>query len=171
MLEALRGASLVLAIVAAGLIAGLFYAFSVSVMPGLARTDDRTLVHTMQQINIAIINPWFFFSFFGAPLLAALAALLHLGGSGRHVLPWIVLGFVFALGTVIITMVFNVPLNNALDAAGRNPDQIADLSAVREQFEADWVRWNIIRTLTSTAALVFLAWAMVQYGRVSAAGT
>lgn len=161
MLDVLRSASMVLAILAAGLLAGLFYAFSVSVMPGLARTDDRTLVHAMQQINLAIINPWFFLSFLGTPLLIALAWVLHLGSGHSSVLFWIALAFLAALGTLIITMVLNVPLNNALDAAGRNPDQIADLSAVRERFEGAWVRWNNIRTLTSTAAFGFLVWALV----------
>ena len=33
---------LVAALVASGLIAGLFYAYACSVMPGLARGDDKT---------------------------------------------------------------------------------------------------------------------------------
>ena len=52
-----------------GLLAGLFYAYSVSVMPGLGQADDRTLVDGMQQINDAIENPVFFVSFLGAPVL------------------------------------------------------------------------------------------------------
>jgi uncharacterized membrane protein len=168
MLDVLRSTSMVLAILAAGLLAGLFYAFSVSVMPGLARTDDRTFVHAMQQINLAIINPWFFLSFFGTPLLIALAWVLHLGSGRSGVLFWISLAFLAALGTLVITMVLNVPLNNALDAAGRNPDQITDLSTLRESFEGTWVRWNNIRTLTSTAALGFLVWALMLYRTTTA---
>ena len=161
MLDALRGTSMVLAILAAGLLAGLIYAFSVSVMPGLAGTDDRTLVHAMQQINLAIINPWFFLSFFGTPLLIALAWVLHLGRGRSSALIFISLAFLAALATLVITMALNVPLNNALDAAGRDPDRITDLSTVRESFEGAWVRWNNIRTLTSTAALGFLVCALM----------
>ncbi|MGH3838754.1 MAG: hypothetical protein ACRDSG_06445 [Pseudonocardiaceae bacterium] len=65
MLEVLRGVALVAATLATGLQAGLYYAFAVSVMPGLRRIDDRAFVEAMQQINVAIINPWFFLSFFG----------------------------------------------------------------------------------------------------------
>lgn len=43
-----------------GLLAGLFYAYACSVMPGLGRADDRTLVDAMQQIDKAIENPVFF---------------------------------------------------------------------------------------------------------------
>ena len=60
-----------------GLLAGLFYAYSVSVMPGLAQADDRTLVDAMQHINEAIENPVFLLTFFGAPLLAVAALILE----------------------------------------------------------------------------------------------
>ena len=64
---------LVLATVATGLGAGLFYTFSVAVMPGLRRADDATRVRTMQGINIAILNGWFALSFVGAPALTAVS--------------------------------------------------------------------------------------------------
>ena len=49
---AARNADLVLvaAVVATGLLTGLFYAFDVAVMPGLTAADDRTLVDAMQQM-------------------------------------------------------------------------------------------------------------------------
>ena len=66
-----------------------------------------------------------------------------------------------AVATVAITGVGNVPLNNAMDAAGPI-DQSSDLAAVREPFETTWVRWNIARTVTSTAALGCLVWAALR---------
>lgn len=78
------GLALGAAMLAMGLIAGLFYAYACSVMPGLARTDDRALVDAMQQINEAILNPVFALSFFGAPVLTAAAAILAcVPGHGR----------------------------------------------------------------------------------------
>jgi uncharacterized membrane protein len=57
-------------------------------------------------------------------------------------------------------------LNDKLKAAGA-PERIADLAAVREQFnQARWVAWNLVRTVASTAAFGCLTWALVQYGRV-----
>lgn len=110
-------------------------------MPGLGRTDDRTFVDAMQQINIAILGPWFFLTFFGAPVLTVVAAVLHLPATGRAVLPWIVAALVLYGVVLTVTVGVNVPLNNALAANGP-PDRIADLAQVRARFEAAWVRWN-----------------------------
>ena len=66
MLELFRGGALAAATLTTGLMAGLYYAYAISVMLGLSMTDDRTFLSAMQQINVAILNPWFFVSFFGA---------------------------------------------------------------------------------------------------------
>ncbi|MEU4538223.1 anthrone oxygenase family protein [Streptosporangium sp. NPDC023825] len=159
-----RGVALVAAAVTVGLTAGLFYAYACSVMPGLARVDDRTFVSTMQRINVAILNGWFAACFGGGLVLTVLSAVLHLQTDGRPVLPWIVAALVLYVVMLAITMGINVPLNNALDAAG-DPDRVADLAAVRERFEAAWVRWNLIRTLACVAAFGCITWALVVYGR------
>nr|BFE81336.1 hypothetical protein GCM10020093_039370 [Planobispora longispora] len=65
--------------------------------------------------------------------------------------------------TFVVTAAVNVPLNNAIDAAG-DPAAIADPAAVRAAFETRWVRWNVVRAVSSTAALACLAWALVLYG-------
>lgn len=167
MIEVLRVVTLVAATVTTGLLAGLFYAFAVSVMPGLGAADDRTFIDAMQRINVAITNPWFFGSFFGAPVLAIIAAALHLPGSGRTVLPWIVAAAVLNGVGFALTVGLNVPLNNALAAAGP-PDLIVDLTQVRIAFESVWVRWNTARAVAHTAALGCLTWALVIYGRTRA---
>ncbi|MDQ4102423.1 MAG: DUF1772 domain-containing protein [Actinomycetota bacterium] len=168
MLEVIRLTTLVAATVIVGLVAGLFFAFAVSVMPGLGRSDSRTFIEAMQHINVAILNPLFAASFVGAPVLTGAAAALHFRADGRAVLPWTVAGFALCMVTLVITIRINVPLNNALDGAGP-PDRIADLAGVRERFEATWVRWNVVRAVASTAALGCLAWALVLYGRATAA--
>jgi uncharacterized membrane protein len=150
----LAGPILVAATVATGLQAGTYYTWASGVMPGLARTDDRTFVAAMQQMNVAIVNPVFMLTFLGAPLLAGAA--LATGSSTAR--PWLIAGLALAVSTVVITGALNVPLNNALEAAG-SVDRIADLAAVRADFEDSWVRWNIARTVTSTVASACLAWA------------
>jgi uncharacterized membrane protein len=142
----------------AGLMAGFFYAWACSVMPGLKATDDRTFVHTMQRINVATLNAWFGLVFGGTVVLTVLALLFNLGPESRSALPGIVAGLVLYVATLAITFVLNVPLNNALDMAG-DPDRIGDLGAVRGAFEAPWVRWNLLRTVTNTAAFGCLLWA------------
>jgi uncharacterized membrane protein len=169
MLKMFQGVTLVMATMTVGLIAGLFAAFSYSVMPGLAGAHDRTFIDVMQRINVAILNGWFGFCFFGGIVFTAVAAVLHFGGGGRAGLPWIIGGFVLYGAALAITMTVNVPLNNALEAAG-DPDRIADLAAVRKRFEDTWVRWNTARAMVSIAGFGCLAWALVQFGRVLALG-
>jgi uncharacterized membrane protein len=129
-------------------------------MPGLRRTDDRTFVGAFQSIDKAILNPWFLVSYLGALVFTGLAAALHLGSGSRSVLPWIAAAFVLYLATFIITLAINVPLNDAIKAAG-DPDRISDLNSVRRRFnEGRWSSWNLARTLMSTAAFGCLVWAV-----------
>jgi uncharacterized membrane protein len=162
----LRGASVIAATLTVGLTAGLFFAFFYAVMPGLANTDDRGFVSAMQRINVAILNGWLALCFGGALVFTALAVALHLGRDARPVLPWLVAGLVLYAAAFAITMTLNVPLNNALDAAG-DPDRITDLAAVRERFEGPWVRWNTLRAFVNIAAFGCLTWALVLWGRIS----
>ena len=157
----LRVTTLIAATMATGLAAGVFGLYQHTVMRGLARTDDRTFVGAFQAMDRAIINPWFMSSFFGALLLTAAAGFLNPGK------PWIIAAFVLYLAVVIITLAINVPLNDALKAAG-DPDRISDLAAVRERFdEARWLGWNLVRTIATTAAFGFLCWALVVRGQTS----
>lgn len=162
-----RGAALIAATVTTGLGAGVFYAFACAVMPGLRKAGDRAFVESMQRINVAIVNGWFMLSFLGALLLTGVAVACHVpGGDGRRVLPWVTAALVLYLAVFVITVAVNIPLNDALDAAG-DPDRIADLTAVRERFEAVWVRWNTVRAVLSSAAFGCLVWALVLHGRTT----
>ena len=143
MTNTIRDTVLIIATIAAGLLAGLFYAYTVSVMPGLARGDDRTFVEAMRGINVAIQNGWFMLTFLGAPLLAVIAGLLYLR-SGPP-LWWIVAGFACLLAMLVITGVVHIPMNNAIDSGG---DNYAEL---RARFEGPWVRWNVLRMAVSIA--------------------
>ena len=150
--QLLPGTVLAAAILTTGLMAGVFGLYTHTIMPGLRHTDDRTFVGAFQSTDRAIINPWFMAAFFGALVLTGLAAVLHLSGDKRNVLPWIGTAFVLYLIAVVITVAVNVPLNDALKAAG-DPARIGDLPAVRRHFdEARWSAWNLVRTLTCTAA-------------------
>lgn len=153
-----------------GLITGMFYAYSVSVMVGLTRTDDRTFVAAMQEINIATENPVFFASFLGAPLLTAAAAVLERRHGPGEAVRWVVAAFALYFVALAVTAGVHVPLNQELVDAG-NPDRIADLAAVRERFEERWVDWNIVRAVTSTAALACLGRALLVHGRAGQATT
>jgi uncharacterized membrane protein len=144
---------LLAATITAGLMAGLFYAFSVSVMPGLGRGDDKTFVEGMRGINVAIINGWFLLSFLGAPLLAGVAVIMNLGSGAT--LWWTVAGFACLVAMIVLTGAVHIPMNNALMEGG---DAYAQ---VRATFETRWVRWNILRTLVTIAGFGSLVGALV----------
>ena len=146
-LAQLRSPVLLAATVAAGLQAGTYYVWACGVMPGFAKVDDRAFVSSMNHVNVAIVNPVFMLTFLGAPALAAAAV----ATSGPGARGWAVAGLALTLGTVAITAAGNVPLNDALAAGGSRAD-----------FESAWVRWNVLRTITSTGALAALGWAALR---------
>ncbi|MBB5083568.1 carboxylesterase family protein [Nonomuraea endophytica] len=151
------------AVLASGLSAGLLCAFTIAVMPGLAAADDRTFVDAMQQTIIAIENPAFFLIFLGAPVFAAVALVQARRAASAKAAGWIVAGLVFYALTLLITFTVHVPLNYELRDAG-DPSRIQDLAAVRDDFVTQWVTWDIVRTLTATAAFCSLIWALVLRG-------
>jgi uncharacterized membrane protein len=159
-MELLRTAALVAATLATGVMAGFYYAYIFSVMPGLARADARTFVTTMQRINVAILNGWFMLAFLGGLVFTGLAAALHLGAGDRRLLPWLVAAFVLYASTIVSTRAVNIPLNNELDAAG-DPSTIGDLAAVRERFESTWIRWNKVRGLAALASFACMCGALL----------
>jgi uncharacterized membrane protein len=154
------------AMVTMGLMAGLFYAYTISVMPGLASSDDRTFVIAMQNIDSAIRNAAFFAAFVGAFVFTLIAAILQQRRGRRAAARWIVASLVLYVVTLAITMGINVPLNDQLAAAG-DPSQIVDLAAVRANFEGLWVATNAVRTVACTLALACLGRALSLHGRVS----
>lgn len=159
----LRTATLMSATITMGLITGAFALYAHAIMPGLRATDDRTFVAAFQAIDRAIINPWFMVTGFVGALVFTLAATAT--SIGRDTLPWTAAALVLYVIAVIITAAVNVPLNDAIKAAG-DPDRIHDLRAVRDQFhEARWVAWNLVRVVTSSAAFAALAYALVVSGR------
>ncbi|MGW2254845.1 anthrone oxygenase family protein [Kitasatospora sp. NPDC001660] len=160
------GPVLVTATIAMGLMAGLFFAFDVSVMPGLAKGDDRTYVTAMQNINKAIENGLFGLVFVGAFVATGVAAYLQHRAGRRGAAFWAAAATVLYVAALMVTMGVNIPLNNQLAQAG-DPSTITDFHAVREKFEGTWVATNMLRTLLCTAGLAALTRALFLHGRGS----
>lgn len=154
-----RESLLVLGVVAVGLMAGLYAAFALAVMPALRRVDDASFVSVMQRINVAIVNPLFLLVFFGGLGFTVVAAVLY---RDHAMLWWIVAGAILYGLTLITTIAFNIPLNDEIAAAG-DPERISDLHAVREAFEGPWVRWNVVRAVLDTGALAVLVTGLVSH--------
>lgn len=153
MLAALTVLSAALALVLTGGIAGVFYAYSVSVMPALNALDPETAARAMRSLNRAILNRAFFATFLGAPAAAVVTGTLlvwrgEVAGAGLSLLA----AATYALGAFLPTVAINVPLNQALDGGG----------LVWSRFSPRWTRWNTVRAVSSAGALVLVALAVLQ---------
>jgi uncharacterized membrane protein len=115
-----RNANIVLgaAVIAMGLLAGLYYFSAIAVMPALTAADDRTLVDAMQQMIDKIENPAFFLVLLGAPALAAVALVQARRSASAKIAGWIVAGLALYTVMVVITFAVHIPLNDDLKQAG-----------------------------------------------------
>ena len=137
--------------VAAGcaLVSGVFYAFSSFVMPGLGRLPDSQGIQAMQQINRTAVMPAFMALFMGTALacLALAVWVLVAGGDGTAL---VAAGCaLYLLGSLGLTMVVNVPMNDEVDAL--EPDAPASADVWRGYLRR-WTAWNTARTVLSLAA-------------------
>jgi len=139
-----------LAALGCGLIAGVFFAFSAFVMKALARLPPGEGIAAMQSINVAVLNPWFLGAFFGtaaACVVALISSLLRWHEPGAV---YLVVGAVLYLaGSLLVTMVCNVPRNEALAAIARADPEAASRWA---GYVASWTAWNHVRTAAALAA-------------------
>lgn len=146
-----------LAVLATALNAGLFFIFSVCIMAAFARLSPAEGAAAMNAINAVIQNPWFFAAFFGGTLLSlALAVMGFLQGGAAGMLATVG-GIVFLVAVLGVTVVFNVPLNDALAVA---PAGSAEQAALWQRYLDVWTIWNHVRTLGSLAAVGLFALAL-----------
>lgn len=133
-----------------GLVAGIFFAFSAFIMTALSRLPAQQGAAAMKSINAVILNPLFGVVFVGtaaASLGLAVASLLGWGEEGTN---YLLAGSLLYLVSFLVTMVFNVPLNNALAVVEPNH---AHETGLWTRYLGSWTAWNHVRTVTSLAAL------------------
>lgn len=146
------------AVLGCGIVGGIFFAFSSFVMAGLGRLPPEDGAAAMNSINVTVQNPVFFLVFFGTGLVCLVLAVGSFASweqiGGKLILAAAV---IYLVGCIGVTMVFNVPLNNALAATPDAPGLWARYLSV-------WTAWNTARTIACvlssglfTAALVWRA--------------
>ncbi|MBD2465273.1 DUF1772 domain-containing protein [Oscillatoria sp. FACHB-1407] len=140
-----------------GLIAGVFFAFSTFVMKALAQQPPAQGIAAMQAINITVINPWFMTAFLGTSvvcLILMISSLLRWQQPGAAYL--LVSALFYLVGCFGVTMVFNVPLNDAL--ANVNPDT-SEGATLWARYLTYWTFWNHVRAIAAfiTAVLFTMA--------------
>jgi uncharacterized membrane protein len=150
----------VLAALGSGLIAGVFFAFSAFVMRALSRLPPHQGIAAMQAINLAVLTPWFFAAFFGtaaACVILAIATLLRWGEPGAILV--LAGSLLYLVGSILVTMLRNVPLNDTLAAAAADSGEGALLWT---RYLAGWTAWNHVRTAASLAAAASFTFALMR---------
>jgi uncharacterized membrane protein len=133
-------------------VGGLFYAFSTFVMKGLDRTEPAQAITAMRGLNAeAQSNAPFLALFVGSALLAlgvgiAAAVRLTQPGSG-----YVLAGAALGLVAFVVTIAFNVPLNNRLDALDPSGLSAADAWRDWQAYSMPWTAWNHVRTVAPLA--------------------
>lgn len=159
MLDKMIFALTLLTALGSGLIAGVFFIFSFGIVRALSRITPFSGMWAMQSINIYILNPIFLGVFLGTAIICAGLAISsvvrwHLPGAG-----WLLAGtMIYIVGSIGVTVVFNVPMNNALMVA--DPATLEGLQ-LWAKYLTDWTFWNHIRTFASLGACASLIMALV----------
>jgi len=138
-----------------GLIAGLFYSWSISVTKGLALLPDREYLVAFQQLNRAILNPLFLIAFMGLVFLLPITTWTQYHRSPSAAF-WLLAAatIIYLVGVMGITMLGNVPMNEALDAFNIDAAIPAQLAAKRGAFETRWNFLNDIRTCCCLSSFI-----------------
>ena len=154
-----------------GLSAGLFYGWSVSVIPGTLKVTDLNYLQTMQSINRAILNPAFFAVFFGSLALMGTSTVMQFSISETGFWLMLLATACYLVGMVGLTGFGNVPLNNQLDALNLGNMSTTDLSEFRHYYESRWNRLQHARMVCGILAFgLALASAFMSIKNLSSAG-
>lgn len=137
------------------MMAGLYFAFSSAIMPALSKLEPAQGILAMQSINRTILNPLFLLLFVGLAALCALLVIFSLGKlPALSAILMVVGAVIYIVGSLVVTAIINVPLNDTLAALAPSAAMSADWWA---NYLKNWTAWNHIRTAASvTAALLLL---------------
>lgn len=156
---------LIITTVLTALIAGLFYAYSCSVVLGLGKLSDVEYLKAIQSINREILNPVFFMSFIGTAILLPVSTFVFRGH--QTVFIFLLLAtLAYLIGVFGVTIGGNVPMNDRLDAFNISGATAETVRQMRESFENRWNFLNNIRTGFSVISIVLLVCACIWHKEI-----
>ena len=138
------------AVVGAGLVGGVFFAFSNFVMRALGRLRPSEGAAAMQSINITVITPTFMTALFGTGLVSLVLIAWGVADLDEPYAGWlIVAGAIYLIGEIATTGGYHVPRNNAL---ARVDPESEEGARVWQTYLVEWTRMNHVRAAAGLAA-------------------
>ncbi len=137
-----------IAAISTGMMAGIYFAFSVFIMKALNTLPDEVGIASMKSINKVILSSGFMPLFFGSSLLA-LTLIVIVDNPLEE--PWVKgAGAIYVVGMFLCTLFFNVPLNNRLE----NAKDEKEAQQIWLMYKVQWTRWNHLRSFSSFLACI-----------------
>ena len=162
-MKILAGSAATTTLLLTGAVAGLFFAYSVSVMMGLDAIRPEQAIAAMRSINEKIQNAVFLASFLLAPVAAVVTGVLLLVlGQRTAGVVFFLAAATYVLGTLIPSFAVNIPMNDALDAARPSA---AEAARVWSDYSSRWTLWNHVRTVSSLLSMVLVGLGLFLWGR------
>lgn len=153
-MTALTEGLLVAGVVGTGLVSGILFIFSNTIMAALARQGPEAGAAGMVAINEIILNPLFFLFFLGTAVVClAVGALAIVNGHGARTVILLASG-AYIVGVFVVTAAVNVPLNDRLAAVPPGTEEALELW---DLYLRRWTRWNTLRVMAGTASTVLFA--------------
>lgn len=150
MSSSLLPSATVAGVIGAGAVGGSFYAFSTFVMPALERMQPADGIKAMQSINVTAERPGFMLAFMGTTLLAGYLGVRGFLDRGDRKATLLMTGSaLYLVGSFLLTVAHNVPLNNQL--ANVHP-HAAGAAAHWQHYLDKWNWANHVRGLASLGA-------------------
>lgn len=150
----IQNISLNASIILTGLCAGLFYAWSVSVIPGTQKIDDLSYLKSMQSINREILNPAFFLVFFGSLIALVCSTYFTYSVNTKGFVFLLIATLTYLIGMIGVTGTGNVPLNNQLEALNLTELRTKDMAQFRQHYELRWNKLHTYRMLFSVLSFI-----------------
>lgn len=152
-----------IATIGSGLVAGVFFAFSTFVMPALARIEPMQGMTAMQSMISTAINPLFMLALFGTAVACLFLAIFAVLKWGQPQSASLLSGsLLYLIGAIGVTIMCNVPLNDALASVKPGSPEAAMLWS---KYLTNWTLWNHVRTITALTASALLAILLGQANR------
>ena len=142
-----------ISVIACGVVSGVFLTFSDFVMRSLNGAKTAAGVEVMQVINREVFRSVFMFLLLGmsalSPFLIGYAYFRIEGPASALIIAG---GAIYFAGVFVVSLVFNVPMNNRLDAREYSGPEAATYWT--NTYMPHWTFWNYVRAIASVGSAV-----------------